>query len=119
MIGVIAQHVMKVLPEITKTFHNDTYLSVVYTGLIPLLTEAIKELDETYDHLITGAKNMNISLLHGDNKLSDFRYDGFHIDISTLMEEEEEIGNLHGDLLAKVTSLEDKIQELRKDMCTI
>lgn len=43
--GVIAQEVQKVMPEIVKTEPDGKYLGVKYSGLIPVLLEAIKELD--------------------------------------------------------------------------
>ena len=116
--GVIAQQVKKVLPEITKPFYNDTYLSVVYTGLIPLLTEAIKELDEMYIDLISEAENMNA--FHNSSSitdLTDMKYEDFYSEISVLLEEEAEIRNMHDNLLANVTILEDKVKDLRKHVC--
>ena len=53
-IGVIAQEVKKVIPEVVqevKDFVEDTYLSVDYDKLVPVLIEAIKELKEEIDDL--------------------------------------------------------------------
>ena len=44
-IGVIAQEVEKVVPEIVTTRDNG-YMAVKYEKLVPLLIEAIKELSE-------------------------------------------------------------------------
>lgn len=43
--GVIAQDVEKVFPELVST-HEDGYKQVEYSGLIGPLIEAVKELDE-------------------------------------------------------------------------
>ena len=53
-IGVIAQEVKKVIPEVVqevKDLVEDTYLSVDYAKLVPVLIEAIKELKEEIDGL--------------------------------------------------------------------
>ena len=43
--GVIAQEILKVLPEVVHT-REDGYYAVSYHGLIGLLIEAVKELSE-------------------------------------------------------------------------
>ena len=49
-IGVIAQEVEKVLPEIVKKRDND-YLAIKYEQLVPVLIEGIKEQQEQIDEL--------------------------------------------------------------------
>ena len=49
-IGVIAQEVEEVLPEIVSTRDNG-YKAVYYEKLVPLLIEAIKELKSEVDEL--------------------------------------------------------------------
>ena len=44
-VGVIAQDVFAVLPEAIEMIYDDKYMGVKYTGLIPLLVEAVRELD--------------------------------------------------------------------------
>jgi hypothetical protein len=53
-IGVIAQEVKEVIPEVVQEVRDlveDTYLSVDYAKLVPVLIEAIKELKEEVDGL--------------------------------------------------------------------
>ena len=48
-IGVIAQEVKEVIPEVVREvddFEGGTYLTVDYSKLVPVLIEAIKELSE-------------------------------------------------------------------------
>jgi len=45
-VGVIAQDVQSVLPEVVTDIHDGRYLGVRYSELIPLLVNAIKELDQ-------------------------------------------------------------------------
>ena len=49
--GVIAQQVQTALPEAVKE-NPDGYLGVEYTQLIPLIIEAIKELDQKLSNVI-------------------------------------------------------------------
>ena len=49
-VGVIAQEVQKVIPEIVVERTNG-YLGVDYKRLIPLLTESIKELKQEVEDL--------------------------------------------------------------------
>ena len=44
-IGVIAQDVQQVLPEVVSEINGGKYLGVDYTALIPVLLESIRELD--------------------------------------------------------------------------
>jgi len=46
-VGVLAQDVQEVLPEIVDEINGGKYLGVDYPALIPLLIEAIRELDRT------------------------------------------------------------------------
>ena len=49
-IGVIAQEVEEILPDIVETRHHG-YKAVKYEKLVPLLIEAIKELKQEVDEL--------------------------------------------------------------------
>ena len=52
-VGVSAQRVEKIMPEITAPAPIDEkYITVRYEKLIPLLIEAIKELDKKYEALL-------------------------------------------------------------------
>ena len=49
-VGVIAQEIQEVLPEVVKTRDNG-YLAVDYEKLVPLLIESIKELKDKVEHI--------------------------------------------------------------------
>ena len=49
-IGVIAQNVQEILPEVVSE-DNNGYLNVNYSGIVPVLIEAIKELQERIEEL--------------------------------------------------------------------
>jgi hypothetical protein len=49
--GVIAQEVQKVIPEVISTRESDGYLGVAYSNLVGLLIEAIKDLDKEIQDL--------------------------------------------------------------------
>ena len=64
-VGVSAQEVQSVLPEIVKPAPiDDTYLTVQYEKLAPLFIEAIKELDTKYQNIINELRE-EINLLKG------------------------------------------------------
>jgi len=50
-VGLIAQELKEVLPELVHTIYNDEYLSVDYIKLIPYLIGAIKDLTEKINKL--------------------------------------------------------------------
>jgi hypothetical protein len=52
-VGVIAQEIEKVLPEVVTTRDNG-YKAVKYEKIVPLLIEAIKEQQEQIDELRKG-----------------------------------------------------------------
>jgi len=47
-VGVIAQEVQSVLPEVVTSLHEGKYLGVDYASLVPLVIEAVRELDELF-----------------------------------------------------------------------
>jgi hypothetical protein len=58
-VGVIAQEVEKVLPEVVnQPKGKEKYLSVDYPALVPLLIEAIHDLEGLVDRLVTNQKKM-------------------------------------------------------------
>jgi len=73
-VGVIAQEVKEVLPEVVDEIYDGKFLGVDYPALIPLLIEAVRELDERttfVDHISssdTGLKIMNGGFIKEDNK---------------------------------------------------
>ena len=56
-IGVIAQDIEKVLPQITRINEFNNYLGVQYDKLTPLLVEAIKELNKKIEELESKLKD--------------------------------------------------------------
>jgi len=69
-IGLIAQDVEKFVPEVVKTM-NDSTKSISYTGLIPLLIEAIKEQQLQINDLKTAMKGGNKNKSFNINSVSD------------------------------------------------
>ena len=57
-VGVIAQEVLKVLPEVVDQDENDKY-SVSYGNITGVLIEAIKEQQKQIDNLKLQVKNMS------------------------------------------------------------
>jgi len=47
-IGLIAQEVQEVIPEAVSPVENGKYLGVDYVSMIPVMIEAIRELDELW-----------------------------------------------------------------------
>ena len=45
-VGVIAQEVMAVLPEVVMDIHDGKYMGVDYASMMPLLIEALRELND-------------------------------------------------------------------------
>jgi len=69
-VGVIAQEVRSVLPEVVDSIYDGNFLGVDYPALIPLLIEAIRELDERTKVNTTGSLYMEkIVKLESSNKV--------------------------------------------------
>ena len=66
-IGVIAQEVQAVLPELVGT-REDGYLAVKYEKMVPLLIEAIKEQQKTIDSLVKDLANVTEFINNLKNK---------------------------------------------------
>lgn len=49
--GLIAQDVLKVLPEVVQTLPNSQNLGIAYGNMMGLMVEAIKELTQKVEHL--------------------------------------------------------------------
>lgn len=60
-IGLSAQEVQEVFPELVRK-NEDGYINVNYTGLIPVLVEAIKEQDAVIEELQSEFANMKTEL---------------------------------------------------------
>jgi hypothetical protein len=119
-IGVLAQDVQKVLPEIVHQAHDSKYLSVDYTSLIPLLIEAIRELNlkTTMDHtdifelvqeLVNDMKEREKTLMDHETKLAA---------MSLQLESREAVLNDHetklADMMAQMKLIQEEQQRLRK-----
>ncbi len=82
-LGFLAQELKEVLPEAVME-HNDGSLAVSYTSIIPILTEAIKELDtkqEQYEESLQRIDNLEMQLSILEQKLGAIETD--KIDLST------------------------------------
>lgn len=69
-VGLLAQDLQAVLPEVVMDIHNGRYLGVKYDGVIPLLIEALKEID---------AKGFNIEQEEEEEEESKNRTVLFHV----------------------------------------
>ncbi len=58
--GLIAQEVENILPELVRQ-HKDGYMAINYQGLIPVLIEAIKELNDTNTTLKEEVEQLKIN----------------------------------------------------------
>lgn len=70
--GVIAQEVEKVLPEVVTRDENDL-LSVDYSGLVGLLTEAVKALKEENEVLKMEVRNLRSSIQSLSREIAEDR----------------------------------------------
>jgi hypothetical protein len=83
-VGVIAQEVQQVIPELVDTIYDGKYLGVNYPALVPLLIEAIKALDDrtvqiTKDDSINLSKqNKSIETLYEMIELMRIERDEMH-----------------------------------------
>ena len=80
-VGLIAQSVQDVLPEVVENIHDDKHLAIRQLELIPLLVEGIRELDNRtstnrVEMLVTSVTLMSNALLMtsiGDNHAEEMR----------------------------------------------
>jgi len=120
-IGVLAQDVQKVLPEIVHQAHDSNYLSVDYTSLIPLLIEAIRELNlkttiadkdifELVQELVNDVKEREKTLMDHETKLAA---------MSLQLESREAILNDHeiklADMISQMKLIQEEQQRYRKE----
>ena len=61
-VGIIAQEIESVLPELVSKHGKEKHMLVDYDGLSALLIEALKELKEEKDKEIQGLKDENEAL---------------------------------------------------------
>ena len=92
-VGVIAQEIQEVLPEAVKQMQYGRYLGVSYDGLIPLLIEAIKELD-----------SRNIDPLDTEEDIFTFE---------DLVGRESQMKAADENLLKRVQDLEDFVEKMK------
>ncbi len=69
MIGFLAQDVQNIFPELVST-DEDGYLSLDYMGLIPILVEAVKELNDNYEKDKTDLESLKNKVVDLENKLN-------------------------------------------------
>merc|ERR1712054_493298 len=95
-VGVIAQEVKKVLPEVVGELYGGEYLGVDYPALIPLLIEAMHELDDKVAALATNRNLTSRDIL--DHKAQE-------MEDSTL--------ELKDELLQKIAYLNQELEVLK------
>ena len=61
-VGLLAQDVQNVLPEVVHEAFDGKYLSVDYVALVPLIVEAIKELSSTDESILQSSTEMELKL---------------------------------------------------------
>merc|ERR1712054_683647 len=103
-VGVIAQEVKNVLPEVVGEIYDGEYLGVDYPALIPLLIEAMHELDD------------KISVLTSNRKLKSNEDENITVnDRMTRMKfkEMKETLNYKEDILKKIGYLSKELEDLK------
>lgn len=74
-VGLIAQEVQEVLPEVVERDSNSTYLKVDYNAVVPLLIEAINELTDHTEEVRESFEKTHLSerIFTRKQKISDLR----------------------------------------------
>ena len=91
--GFIAQEVQKIFPELVET-DQEGFLSVNYTGLIPHLLEAIKDLKHQVEaHRTTGESLLEINNdLKAQNEKNEARLNAIESVLKQLSTPSETVG---------------------------
>lgn len=126
-VGLMAQDVQQVLPEVVHPIHGGRFLSVDYTSLVPLLIEATRELDEKTT--VASKNSMSIcqklesrlaSLEDGQGrerklKMEPQERELTEVVLEKLAEENRVLRNSFDTLLADYKNLKDDFKNLKKD----
>jgi len=99
-VGLIAQNVHEVLPEVVETIHDDEHLAIRQLELIPLLVEGIRELDNR-----TSTKDITVQSKSNTADVISRRYD-YNVDIDWEDENEE--------IFEEINSLEHASSHIRQ-----
>merc|ERR1712054_164838 len=103
-VGVIAQEVKNVLPEVVGEIYDGEYLGVDYPALIPLLIEAMHELDD------------KISVLTSNRKLKSNEDENITVNdrmTRVKFKEMKETLNYKEDILKKIGYLSKELEDLK------
>lgn len=121
-VGVIAQEVERVLPEVVKRKDDSHYLTVDYSSMVALLIEAIHEMDESVTKLKEDCDANNTTSLSNNcialTKL-DEEIESLSKELRSLDSNIEHVRQKNDALETEMKAMFKEIEELKKVMKTI
>ena len=114
--GVLAQEVKEIIPEIVSGEREEDFHSVEYNGFIPLMIEALKELneicvpcDKDLMQSINELRDIFENELAPANKLQEQK-------LSTMIASKHEQDVTYESLLGKINALKDDVSSLSRSI---